>query len=336
MDDTLTRDGIHGPLKHPESFARLIGRDASMLALFEHTEAIAHDTRPVLISGEPGVGKTMLAHSLHHLSRAPKPIISLQAAGLDHSLFFDALFGNRMAPDNASQGALAVVGGGTLLIRTINDLEGASQQHLLRLLKQSDQTSSSSENHDFRLVVTCDIELEQRMRQGRFLPALYERLTHHKLSVPPLRERRDDIPLLFEHFLHQAALCMGREIPDYPPSLLPLLDNFLFPHNVHELRSLVFKALAHHQPGGPLSLHGFRLHHVQTTDSSGHRPLLDPAEEGALIRFNPDQLPTLKECESLLIREAMRRANGNQGIAASLIGLSRTALNRRLKKLKRS
>jgi two-component system, NtrC family, nitrogen regulation response regulator GlnG len=165
---------------------------------------------------------------------------------------------------------------------------------------------------------------------GRFRKDLYYRLRAHHIQLPPLRGRREDIPLLVNHCLAKAAVALHKPIPTVPLALYQLLNTYAFPGNVRELEAIVFDAVARHQ-GGSLALQAFK-------DAIGASQLLlagEPWSASALpTRQAWDQaaLPTLREAEEALIAAALKQADGNQGVAAGLLGLSRQALNKRLRR----
>ena len=330
----LKRQLLTGELEHPQAFASIITANRSMYALFQYIETVALSPEPVLITGETGVGKELLAASVHRLSGRPGRFVPLNAAGLDDNLFSDTLFGHvRGAFTGAAQareGLVSQAAGGTLFLDEIGDLEVPSQVKLLRLLQEQAYYPLGADvqrRGNIRLVCATHRDLSAAMASGAFRQDLYYRLSVHQVRVPPLRERKDDIPLLTAHFLEQAAARLGREPPRVPEALQALLGAYHFPGNVRELRAMVMDAAAAHRGGTLLALDRFKNAMQRTvvrsaTASTG--PLLLP--EG--------RLPTLAQAEEQLIREALRRAGDNQGVAAILLGISRTALNRRLAKLR--
>ena len=157
---------------------------------------------------------------------------------------------------------------------------------------------------------------------GGFRKDLYFRLRTHYIDIPPLRERKEDIPLLLDHFLSSAAEEMEKPVPRYPSELITLLSTHNFPGNVRELKSYVDDALSNHK-SGILSMDVFKK-----ALGNGSKPQVQP--EPVSVVFS-DSLPTLKEMANILVDEAMKRSDGNQSIAAGLLGISQPALNKRLK-----
>jgi DNA-binding NtrC family response regulator len=166
------------------------------------------------------------------------------------------------------------------------------------------------------------------MRQNQFRSDLFFRLSVHQVEVPPLRQHKEDIPLLLQHFLDEAAAAIGKSAPEPSNELLTLLANYHFPGNVRELRAMVFNAMALHRAGPVLAMDSFRQA-IQKQQKTGAENPEAESSEGLPILI-PGRFPTLDEVEEAMVSEALKRAKGNQGVAATLLGLSRPALNRRL------
>lgn len=219
---------------------------------------------------------------------------------------------------------------GTLFLDEIGDLSPASQVKLLRLLQEGEYYPLGSDRPKrirARVLVATHHNLERKQQAGEFRKDLYYRLRIHQVEIPPLRRRPQDIPLLLDHFLTQAAEELGKTRPTIPKELPVLLANYSFPGNVRELRALAYDAISQHR-GGVLSMESFRRALDLTEPAS-----LDPAPGSAPL-FPADQpLPTLQQASEMLVAEAMRRAQGNQSIASRLLGISQPALSKRLKKM---
>jgi two-component system response regulator HydG len=336
LRSSLMREGA----EHPEAFARIITRDRRMEALFRYIEAVADSGEPVLITGETGTGKELIAQAVHRLSGRSGELVSLNVAGLDDSLFSDTLFGHVRGAftgaDKERDGLIAKAAGGTLFLDEIGDLKPASQVKLLRLLQAGTYYSIGSDvtrTSDARIVAATNQQLHRRMERGKFRRDLYFRLSSHPVEVPPLRERKEDLPLLLEHFIDEAAQSLGRSTPRASKELLTLLALYDFPGNIRELRALVFNAMAQHRGGPVLAMDSFQqvVRREQGSPDTGERA--GTTAEPMLVI--PDRFPTLKQADRFLVQEAMRRAHDNQGIAATLLGISRQSLNRRLRVMQR-
>ena len=177
-----------------------------------------------------------------------------------------------------------------------------------------------------RVVVATHADLDAKIAAGEFRRDLYYRLYSHHVHLPPLRERKDDLPLLLEHFLAEAALQLGKKKPTPPKELAVLLSTYRFPGNVRELEAMIYDAVSQHN-GKTLSMKSF----LSRIDSHTDHPSIEqpPSTENPFVQL--DDLPTLQQAGKLLIDEAMQRSAGNQTIAARLLGISQPALSKRLK-----
>ena len=323
---------LGGKLRRPEAFAAIITQNKAMTAIFQYVDAIAISPQPVLISGATGTGKELIARAIHTISGRAGEFVAVNAGGLDDQVFSDTLFGHKKGAFTGAQqgreGLIATAAGGTLLLDEIGDLSLASQIKLLRLLQDGTYYPLGSDQPrraEVRVVVATHRDLQTLAARGEFRKDLFYRLRAHHIHLPPLSERKDDLPLLFEHFLAKAATELGKPKPTAPLEALNRLGNYHFPGNIRELELMVFDAVARHQ-SGTLSLHAGLEDEADSAVApapSAHMPM-------ALDQLCSDRLPTLKEAEQYLIGQALQRANGNQGIAASMLGLTRQALNKRL------
>jgi two-component system response regulator HydG len=325
-------------LENAQQFASFDSNSKKLHAIFQYAEAISSSSEPVLITGETGVGKEMLARAVHRLSGRQGELVPVNVAGLDDILFSDTLFGHRKGAftgaDSHREGLIEKAAGGTLFLDEIGDLAIPSQIKLLRLLQDQRYYplgSDIAKNCEVRFICATNRNLQQRMLEGHFRSDLYYRLSVHQMELPPLRERREDLPLLVNRFVDDASRALGRSTPPLPPpELFDLLANYRFPGNIRELRALIHDAVAAHRGGAFLALERFR----KAMQQQQADPLPKPAEPGeqALLQI-PGRFPTLAQAETELVQQALRRANGNQGIAATLLGISRPALNRRLARM---
>ncbi|HOT98478.1 MAG TPA: sigma-54 dependent transcriptional regulator [bacterium] len=327
-------------LEHPEKFAAIITESQAMRGIFQYIEAIARTPLPVLITGETGTGKELIARALHDVSGRSGEFVALNVAGVDDHFFSDTLFGHTRGAftgaDRERKGLIEQAAGGTLFLDEIGDLSLESQVKLLRLLQEAEYYplgADTTKTSDARVVVATLRGIEYLQKSDRFRKDLYYRLKSHHIALPPLRQRREDIHLLVDHFLLKAADKLGKRRITPPKELYALLANYPFPGNIRELEGMIDDAVSRHQ-GGVLSLEPFRRAvdpGWQEGEESGS-VVEEPAGEGA-IAFG-EILPTLRQAEKALIAEALRRAENNQGIAAGMLGLTRRALNNRLQREK--
>jgi len=315
-------------LEQPEVFASIVSRDPAIRALCQYIEAVSRSAMPVLITGETGVGKELFARAVHDSSGRSGEFVAVNVAGLDDSLFSDTLFGHERGSFTGAVGSRAGLieraQGGTLFLDEIGNLAPQSQVKLLRLLQEGEYYAIGDDRprqSDARVVAATLEDLEAGQRDGHFRKDLYYRLQTHHVKIPPLRERKGDLALLTASFLASAARRLDKPVPTVPAELQVLLENYPFPGNVRELEAMIYDALTVHK-GGVLSTQSFRAKIGLSRSPTGET-------SSAPLSF-PEPLPGLKELEDSLIAEALRRAQGNQRIAAEMLGLSRRALNNRL------
>jgi DNA-binding NtrC family response regulator len=324
-------------LDHPAAFAAIVTGNKKMRAIFQYVEVVAGSRQPILITGETGTGKELVARAIHDLSGCSGEFVAVNVAGLDDAMFSDTLFGHKKGAftgaDQPREGLIARAADGTLFLDEIGDTNELSQIKLLRLLQEREYYPAGSDvarNSTARIVLSTNRNLQQQIAAGRFRNDLYYRLCTHQINIPPLRERLDDIPLLLNHFLGKAAAALDRKKPTPPPELAVLLSLYPFPGNVRELEAMVFDAVTRHT-SGILSMESFRAvigdeRHAADVATTGSGLAADSPLAAIFGHF-----PTIEEVESYMIREALHMAQGNQGIASGLLGMGRQTLNKRLK-----
>jgi DNA-binding NtrC family response regulator len=315
----------------------MVTQHPTMQALFRYVEAIARSPQPVLITGETGTGKELLARAVHRLAAPRGDFVAVNVAGLDDQVFSDTLFGHTRGAftgaDRPREGLITRAEDGTLFLDEIGDLAATSQVKLLRLLQEGTYYPLGADRprqSRARVVVATNRDVVQDMQAGTFRKDLYYRLRAHHVQIPPLRARRDDLPLLVTRSLAKAAAALHKPVPTPPLALYQLLNTYAFPGNIRELEAMAFDAVARHQ-GGNLALQAFKdameAGRRLLAETPGATPV--PPSQGA---WDAESLPTLQEAENALIAAALRHADGNQGVAARLLGLSRQALNKRLRR----
>jgi DNA-binding NtrC family response regulator len=321
-------------LERPEAFAGIITSDRQMLQVFRYVEAIGPTALPVLITGETGTGKELVARVIHSLSGRKGSFVTVNVAGLDDTLFADTLFGHvkgaYTGADSTREGVVAKAEDGTLFLDEIGDLAADSQIKLLRLLQEREYYPLGTDEPqptNARFVFASNVDMSRGTTQGKFRKDLLFRLQSHHIRVPPLRERMDDLPALVDHFFDKACGALSKKRPAVPRELLTLLRNYSFPGNVRELEGMVFDAVVRHK-SRIMSLASFREIIGPALEDKGEEGV---AAEGGGNPFETMQkLPTIKEAVAMLIEDSLRRAEGNQDAAARLLGLTRSALNKRL------
>ncbi|MCP4630613.1 MAG: sigma-54-dependent Fis family transcriptional regulator [bacterium] len=325
---------LSNKLEKPEAFENIITRNQAMHAIFQYIEAIGQTSLPVLVTAETGAGKEMVARAVHNASGRSGEFVPVNVAGLDDNLFSDTLFGHEKGAftgaDSKRLGLIGKASGGTVFLDEIGDLAVESQVKLLRLLEERTYYPIGSDMPvptDARVVVATNADLDTLKAEGKFRSDLFYRLQNHHVHIHPLRERKDDIQLLVDSFLEEAAAEMNKTAITPPPELYTLLATYHFPGNVRELKGMVYDAVSRHR-GGVLSTETFRERIKKSTDRPEPSGVGIESAGGNL--YFPEQLPTIKETEQALIDEALKRAKSNQTIAAQMLGLTRSALNKRL------
>ncbi|GAQ94984.1 DNA-binding transcriptional response regulator, NtrC family [Thermodesulfovibrio aggregans] len=328
---------IEDKLEYKEAFSEIITVNQKMRGIFKYLEVISKTDQPVLITGETGTGKELIARAIHKISGKKGDFIAVNVAGLDDTMFSDTLFGHKKGAYTGAisnrEGLMSKANGGTLFLDEIGDLSEASQLKLLRVLQEKVYYPLGSDipkSTDARIIVATNQDIHEMVSKGKFRKDLFYRLKAHHVHLPPLRERKEDIPVLLEYFIEEASISLGKKPPKYPKEVITYLMNYSFPGNIRELKMIVYDAVARCKSHF-LSLDAFK----DTIDISNS---IDKELKSEVVKFYlqmrfPEKLPTLKEMEELLIEEALRRAQGNQGIAASILGITRQALNKRLHKL---
>lgn len=325
---------LPGSLKMPEAFSDMITQNSFMMSLFGYIEAVSHTSQPVLITGESGTGKELAALAVHKLSRKGRPIVTVNVAGLDDTMFSDTLFGHTKGAftgaDQRRMGLIESAADGTLFLDEIGDLSPASQVKLLRLIQAGEYYPVGSDTPKYssaRIVCSTHQDLYSKGAEGSYRRDLYYRLHTHHVHMPPLRERKDDIPQLLAHFIKMASDETKKKIPAFPKELTVLLSTFHFPGNIRQLKAMAFDAVSTHS-GGMLSMETFKKNMGLNRKEHREKDTGDGTPFSAL-----EEIPTLTQASELLIREAMKRSNGNQSIASKLLGISQPALSKRLKQM---
>lgn len=324
---------MHDKLEHPEAFEEIVTNHPSMRGIFQYAETIAGTSRPVLITGETGVGKELVARALHRLSGREGELVTVNVAGLDDTMFSDSLFGHLKGAFTGATtdraGMVARAAGGTLMLDEIGDMTPASQVKLLRLVEQGEYFQLGADlprRSDARVVCSTNRDLQAMQREGSFRADLFHRLKTHQIQIPPLRRRLEDLPMLVDHFLDKAARALGKKKPTPPRELVQLLSTYRFPGNIRELEGMVFDAVSHHD-SGTLSMERFR----STVGADPDRTVRASFSDLRPFAFM-DPLPAPRDVQLMLMEEAMKRARGNQSIAARMLGMTQSGLSKALKR----
>lgn len=321
----------------PKIFFNIITQNEKIQSIFPTLGLIAVTSRPLLIWGEVGVGKEFVAREIHKQSRRKGEFVSFTTTGIDDDSFSGMLYGqNRksyLGEEIYKGGLLEKAQGGTLYLSEIGDLSKRSQEKLLRLLQEWEYCPfgiNKPIDVNVRIIAATNKNLTALTQVKTFIQDLYFLLKTHHIYIPPLRDRKEDIPLLVNYFVKQAAENIGVKTPSLSGDLFILLEQYDFPGNISELKKMVYEAVSRHESGN-LSLEIFikRIRDRTFVSSYG---IKIPTNKKVIFEKN---LPTLAEMEAIYMDEVMKRSGGNQTAAAQLAGLNITTFIHRLKKIKK-
>lgn len=323
-------------LSNPDAFSHILTKSPRMKSVFKYCEAIAGGSYPVLISGETGTGKDLIAQAMHNLSQRNGDLVAVNVAGLDDNMFWDTLFGHvkgaYTGADKARPGMVDKAANGTLFLDEIGDLKEHGQVKLLRFLEKAEYHplgADTPKTTNARVLVATHKDINKLQARGEFRTDLYYRLRTHYIYLPALRERKEDIPLLVDFFSEEAAQEFNKKKPGCGKEVIRLLQGYSFPGNIRELKAMVFNAVSNTETG-MLTTTSFRNYfHESDLHVDGKTETMDDFREWF---SKMDRLPTLKEASELLVEGALERTNKNQRAAAFMLGISPQALNQRLKK----
>ena len=321
---------LRAQLDERYQFDNVIGRSAAMREIFQTVERVAPTRSTVLLAGESGVGKDMIARAIHqHSPRKPHPFVKIKCTALPENLMESELFGyekGAFTGANASKpGRFEQADKGTVFLDEIGDVPPNIQVKLLRILqeRQFERLGSNlTRSVDVRVVAATNVDLRAALEEGRFREDLYYRLNVVPINVPPLRERKEDIPFLAMHFLRKLGRELESPVKDMSPAAMDRLIAHAWPGNVRELENTLERSLVL-ASGESLEAADIRIElprNLHPAHAAAQSPLLPEGE-------------TLEHWEQMMIREAMQRSNGNKSQAARLLGLTRNALRYRLSQM---
>lgn len=299
----------------------IIGRDPKLLSVLDTIERVASTNAPVLILGENGTGKELIAEALHKNSqRRNGPMVKVNLGGLSQSLFESEMFGYRKGAFTGAvtdrEGRFSAAEGGTIFLDEIGDLDINSQVKLLRVLQEHTYEplgDTRTRRADVRVVCATNADLNEMLRKGSFREDLFYRINLITVTLPPLRDRRDDIPLLVDHLLKKACDAAGRDVPEVTKEAMELLKLQPWPGNIRQLANVVERTLLV-TTGNVLDARHFQAQGLSPESTS-------EANAGRL-----------KSAEKVAIENALYESNGNLTRAAALLGITRQTLYRRMAK----
>lgn len=315
---------LHKELGHKDVLERFIGKSEVALQLKEMVVRVASTDSTVLIRGESGTGKELIAQAIHALSdRAGGPLLSINCAALPDTLLESELFGHLKGSFTGAvrdkEGLLKAADGGTFFLDEIGEASMAIQVKLLKALEEKTVTpigAVAPVKIDARLLSATNVDLEQLVKEGRFRPDLYYRLNVIPLVLPPLRERRDDIPLLVDHFRHQIAERTKSPVKQINQDAMQLLMAYFWPGNVRELDHMLERAILFAK-GKRVSVSDFPEKLKQNA------PLPVSRDERA-------STPTLETIEKAYISWILQQTGGQKAKAAGILGIDSSTLYRKI------
>jgi DNA-binding NtrC family response regulator len=319
-------------------FKNIVARSPKMQEVLATVERVAPTNSTILLGGESGVGKDMIARALHqHSRRVAGPFVKINCTAIPENLLESELFGYEKGAFtgavSSKPGKFELADKGTIFLDEIGDVPGTTQVKLLRVLQDREFErlgGTKTLKVDVRVVAATNQDLRAALEQGTFREDLYYRLNVVPINLPPLRERKEDVPYLVDHFIERFVRESGKPIKGITPAAQKMLMEFHWPGNVRELENIIERAVSL-SAGAMLDVADIRL------DLSPSRPggadiasfTMSP---GGTTAFPPPGV-TLEQFEDEMIKEALRRAGGNKSQAARLLGLSRNALRYRLAKM---
>jgi two-component system nitrogen regulation response regulator GlnG len=324
---------------------RIIGRGPAMQAVYKAIGRVTAQDVPVLITGESGTGKELVARAIYqHSKRAEKPFLAINCAAIPETLLESELFGHEKGAftgaDRKRIGKFEQANGGTIFLDEVGDMAPATQAKMLRLLQQQQFErigSGETVTVDVRVIAATNRKLADMVAAGSFREDLLYRLNGFTIHLPPLRERKEDLPLLVEHFLRLANRKLGRTIRAVAPEAVRLLEAHPWPGNVRELQSAIRFAAV--QAVGDV----ITAENLPRSVRGGTEPeppaAGGPLEVGALVRDmlqrgEDDVYRKVTQAVDRVVLEAvLRRVGGNQVHASELLGISRTTLRAKLHSL---
>jgi DNA-binding NtrC family response regulator len=322
VENVAMRQQLHSKF----GLENIVGQSPLMRDVFDVVRQVATSRATVLLLGESGTGKELVAKAIHQLSpRAKSPMVTVHCAALPATLLESELFGHEKGAFTGAHekriGRFEQAQGGTLFLDEIGEIDPTLQVKLLRFLGERTFERVGSNKTlmaDVRLITATNKNLEEQIREGKFREDLFFRLRVVEIKLPPLRERREDLPLLARAFLKEFAFENNKKVNDFTPEAFEALMTYPWPGNVRELRTAVESAVV-----------------LSRGERVGLLDLPEPIREGETRAGHPARVPaqadlTVAEAEKHLIIRALKECDGNRTLAAGKLGMSRRTLHRKL------
>jgi DNA-binding NtrC family response regulator len=325
---------LRSQLNSKYAFDNIVGTGRSMAKIFELVHAVAGLTSTVLIQGETGTGKELIAKAIHFNSpRRDRKMVSINCGAIPETLLESELFGHVRGAFTGAVGnrigRFEQANNGTIFLDEIGNMPQTLQVKLLRVLQEREFErvgSNDAVKVDVRIIAATSSNLEQMVKDGTFREDLYYRLNVIPIQLPPLRERREDIPLLIQRFVSQLCQKHNLELKTVSPQVMKALMNFDWPGNVRQLENLVERMVAL-TGNRTVILPADLPSEIQNQDVSGYTPVIEIPEEG--IHFTN----IITDMERELILQSLRKTHGNKKLAAKLLNLKRTTLIEKIKRI---
>jgi DNA-binding NtrC family response regulator len=295
----------------------IVGQSVAMIRIFEAIQTVGPTDATVLVTGESGTGKELCARAIHSASpRHYNPLVVIHCGALTETLLESELFGHEKGAFTGAQyrkkGSFEVADGGSVFLDEIGDISLKTQTDLLRVLQEREITRVGSTHPihvDFRCIAATNKNVQQLVNEGRFRPDLFYRLNVFQIELPPLRDRKGDIPILVEHFIRKFSASMNKKITRVSPAAMGLLDRYQWPGNVRELENAIERAMVVAQEP-----------EIREEDFALRLPV---AEHSAR---------KLEDIEKAHILSVLQECKGNQTLAAEVLDIDRVTLHNKLKK----
>lgn len=312
-------------LEKYEGRVKIITQDPEMQRLLDVARQIAPTDCNVLITGESGTGKELFARYIHFYSkRAESPFFAINCGAFTEELLANELFGHEKGAFTGAttmkKGLIEAASGGTLFLDEITEMPPSMQVKLLRVIQEKELLRVGGTEPlkvDVRFIAATNRDIQDSIKSGQFRQDLYYRLNVVSLRIPPLSERRDDIPLLIQYFLKKYSILMQKDVTEVSEDVMALLMNYDFPGNVRELENIIERGVA-------------------LTNSNrieiGHLPEDLKQLSIRTFRKKEGRIPTLEEQEEAYIKWVLKEVGGNKTLAAQVLGIDRVSLWRKLKK----
>lgn len=321
-----------------DRFGDIIGKTPQMRKIYDLILRVASTPSNILITGESGTGKELVARSIHqHSQRADKPFVTINCAGIPESLIESELFGHTKgaftSATTARQGLFKMADGGTVFLDEVGDLSPATQIKLLRVIQEKTfkRLGSAEDIHvDVRIICATNKDLEREVIEGRFREDLYYRLNVINIRIPPLRKRKEDIPLLAKHFMAKYSALMNKDIRQISDYALELLMNYHFPGNVRELENIIERSVALETSSiilpESLTLSSFKMQTHKKVETEDTQTDVSIPPDGIDLQARIDRM------ERAYLEKALRMTGGYKKRAAELLKMDYRSFRYKLKK----